>query len=361
MFLDNQPASQEQLDLFRLVKVDQAIGMVCEAELEIELRLDDTGHWVDFDEAFTEPFSRIRVEVRVGDGSFTPLIDGPVIGQRATLSAAANESRLTLLVHDDSVRLNQHEAVALFEEMSVAEIARQLFAEAGLGAEVDSVDAAGGTLDRAVVQRGTPMQLLRELARRHGMFVYVRPGPDPDSSIGVFQRPALGDAGLPALILLGAERNLDRVEMELDGLRPFTAAAAQVDLADQSVLRAEAAASSQETLGDDPTHDLVEPASLLLARTRETGNDLDAAAAAAVDHSTWAYSANGEVDSAGYPGVLQPHVTVDLAGAGPMSGRWLIGRVTHSIDDNGYRQRFRLRRNARSAVGGDGGLLGGVF
>jgi hypothetical protein len=362
MFLDNQEASVEQLDRFRLVKIDQAIGMVTEAEIELELRLDASGQWLDFGEAFTEPFARMRVEVKADPaGGFVALIDGPVIGQKVELSASPNQSKLTLLVHDDSVKLNQVETVAVFEERTASDIAAQLFADFGLSAEVDEVEAAGGTLERVVVQRGTPMQLLRELARQHGMLVYVKPGTRPGTSIGVFRRPDLDEGELPELVVLGEQRNLDQLHIEFDGLRPFAAAASQVDFADQSVLRAQADASSQITLGDEASHDLVESARVLLARTRETDNDLAAAVAAAVDAASWAYHASGEVDSAAYPAVLQPYGTVSVAGAGPMSGLYLVSQVTHLIDDQSYRQQFALRRNARSAPAGGGGPLGSVF
>lgn len=362
MFLNDQPATEQQSDLFRTIKIDQAIGMVTEAELEMELRLDETGRWVDFDEELVELFARIRIEVKVAGGEPGALIDGPVIGQNIELSAAANESRLRLLVHDDSVRLNQEESVVLFEEMSASDIARQLFDEAGLEALVDEVPPAGGTLERTVVQRGTQMQLLRDLARRHGLFVYVEPGTAPGASVGVFRRPDLSESDLPELRLTGEGSNLGKLSIELDGLRPFAAAASQLDLSDQSILRADARTGSQEPLGDEPVQDLVEPASVLLARTRETGNDLDAAVTAAVDYASWAYSAGGEVDAASYPAVMRPHGTVRVAGAGPMSGLYLIGQVTHTVDDQGYRQRFTLRRNARSSLAVQGSTpAGGVF
>ena len=37
LYLDNEPASTGQLDLFRTVRVEQGIGMATEAELEMEL------------------------------------------------------------------------------------------------------------------------------------------------------------------------------------------------------------------------------------------------------------------------------------------------------------------------------------
>lgn len=361
MFLDNQPASAEQLDLFRQIRVDQAIGLVTEAELEMELALDGSGRWVDFDASFLQPFSRVRVEVKPGEGDFVPLIDGPVVGQRMEFSATPNESRITLRVQDDSIQLNRTEAVALFEELTAADIARQFFARFGLQAEVDDTPAAGGTLERVVVQRGTAMQLLRELARRHGMFLYVKPGSAPGTSVGVFQLPDLAQEPLPELLPVGEQRNVAHLTIEFDGLRPVTASAASVDAASREVLEASAERSTQEALGDDAALDHVEAGSVLLARTRETDGDLTAAVNATVDAASWSYSASGEVEGSGYGAVLQPHATVSVAGIGPMSGTYLISRVTHLMDDQSYRQQFTLRRNARSSVDGGGGLPGGVF
>ena len=362
LFFDNTPATEEQLGLFRTIQVDQGIGMVTEAELEMELRLDDNGTWVDFAESFTEPFSRIRIEIKIGDGDFVPLIDGPLVSQRMTMSASPNASRLTLVVHDDSVLLNQLESVSVFEELAASDIAEILFSDAGLQPQVDTTPAAGGSLERAIVQRGTPMQLLRELARRHGMVLRVMPGTTPGVSIGVFAAFNLDDVDLPELLVTGDKRNLDQINIDFDGLRPFAAIASTVDAGSLEVLQSEAQQSSQTTLGDEAAHIIVEPAQVLMARTRETASDLDAAVAAAADTASWAFSATGEVDSATYPAVLQPYATVSLAGAGPMSGRYLIAQVNHMIDDQTYRQQFTLRRNARSVVGGaGGGLPGGVF
>lgn len=361
LYFDNEPASAEQLDLFRTVQIDQAIGMATEAELEMELALDANGQWVDFEQPFVQPYTRMRIEIKPGDGDFVPLIDGPLVGQRLKLAAAPNQSRLSLVVHDDSVQLNRVEQVVLYEDLTASDIAQQLFSEAGMEADVDSLDAADGSLERVVVQRGTAMQLLRELARRHGMFIYVRPGEMPGSSVGVFCRPDLAPSQLPEILLIGQDRNLDDLNLEFDGLRPFTAAAGGVNAADLTPLYVESASGSQLPLGDESSLALVEPASLLLARTRETENDLSAAVDAAVDYGAWAFTANGEL-SAAYPAVLQPHTTVNLAGAGPMSGAYLISQVKHHFDNSSYRQQFSLRRNARSLVDIAGPAAGsGVF
>jgi phage protein D len=302
------------------------------------------------------------VDVKIGGADFVHLIDGPVVGQRFELNSVPNQSSMVLIVHDDSVLLNQVEQVELFEDQQPHDIARALFEQFGLTAEVDSVDGASGGLTRYVVQRGTAMHLLRELARRHGMFAYVRPGDEPGNSIGVFQRPVKGGDEYPELLIMGKDRNVNSFRAEFDALRPATAQANSIDITDKTVLSSESDVASTDPLGDIPVHDVLSAGKLLLARTREDTSDLDAATAAAVDISSWAYAADAEVSAEVYRGVLLPHKVVTVAGAGGfLSGDYLIDRVSHVINSESYKQQFSLRRNARAAGSNTNGLSPGVF
>ena len=363
VYLNDVAATGEQLGLFREIRVDQSIGIAAEAQLEVDLTLDDTGSWSGIDDALAQPFQRIRVEVRLGDGEFAPLIDGPIIAQRFELDAGPGESGMTLVVHDDSVLLNQTESVQSFEDMDAHEIVAALFGEFDLQSEVDSVAAAGSAYTRYVVQRGTAMQLLRDLARRHGMFVYVKPGETPGRSIGVFARPSMEPGAAPELLLLGADRNIHKFNVELDALQPLSARAASVQISDKSVVTSAVDAPALAALGDDATHSVVvTPGASLLARTREEQNDLDAAATAAVDLSSFAYTATAEIDANDYNTVLSPHQVISVAGpGGHLGGLYLISRVHHVLTDGDYLQTLTMKRNARSAGGDGGGLPGGVF
>ena len=361
MYFDNEAASEEQLDMFGEIKVDLAIGMAAEAELQMNIGLDETGTWSGMEEDFTQAFSRIRVEVQIGEEDFVPLIDGPIVARRFELSATPNGSTMVLVVQDDSVLLNQEESVELYEDRSADEVAQQLFQDAGLTPETDAVSVPNGGLTRYLVRRGTAMQFLKELAKRHGMFVYVEPGDSPGVSTGYFKRPDLSSGDYPELLLVGADRNTNSFSAQFDGLRPLKARADGVDITDQSIISSQTDTSNIDPQGDEAVHDVVEAGLTLLARTRELSGDLDAATAAAVNYSTWAYTASAEVIADSYAGVLMPHRVVSVAGAGSyLSGDWLISHVTHTITDASYKQSVGLRRNARSAGGGND-LLGGVF
>jgi hypothetical protein len=363
VYLNSRPADQEALCQIREVRVDQAIGMATEAELEMDISADDNGAWTGVSADFNQPFERVRVEVKPReDGDFIPLIDGLIVGQRFELTQSASGGKMTVIVHDDSALLNRDESVELFEEQAASDIASQLFSAAGLTPEVDSVPSAAGGLERVVVQRGTAMQLLRDLARRHGMFTYVKPGNAVGTSVGVFKQADLSASDHAQLRLMGDERNISKFDCEFDGLRPTNASAGGINFADKSVLTADSDSASLDSLGTRATHDIVQVGNTLLARTREESADLDAATQAVVDFSSWAYSAEVELSGDDYGEALQPYEVITVAGPGGyLGGNYLISRVLHTITNCSYRQQVSLRRNARADASGGSSLPGGVF
>ena len=362
LYFDGAQADAERLDCFGEVRIDQAIGMATEAELSMDIGTDDNGLWPHIEEDFAQPERRVRVEARTGTGEYTPLIDGLIVGQRFELSGAPNESKLILIIQDDSVLLNRDEAVRLFEDMAPHEIAQQLFQDHGLTAQTDSTLSVSGGPTRCIVQRGTAMHLLRELARRHGMFVYVRPGDIPGQSVGLFVQADLSPSDLPELLLMGANRNVNSFQAQFDALRPMTARASSLNINDQSILVSDASRSSLSDQGAVAAHDMVTAAATLLARTGEDTVDLDAATEAAVNYSSWAYTANAEVVSDAYASILSPYRVISVAGAGAyLSGTYLISRVIHTLNNEQYKQQVTLRRNARSDGASEGSVPGGLF
>ena len=144
VYFDNTPATADQLARFAEIRVDQGIGMAAEAELDLPIGTDDAGLWSGIEEDFAQAFARIRVEVKVADADFVPLIDGPVVGNRYEMKATPDQSRMTLVVHDDSVLLNRDEKVVLFEDMAPQDIVSSVYEEAGLTPDVaDMLDRAG--------------------------------------------------------------------------------------------------------------------------------------------------------------------------------------------------------------------------
>jgi hypothetical protein len=73
-----------------------------------------------------------------------------------------------------------------------------------------------------------------------------------------------------------------------------------------------------------------------------------------VDRSTWAISAEGELNTVAYGGLLRAKRTVLVRGAGSLySGTYFVERVLHTFTGSGYTQRFTLKRNALGLTGAE--------
>lgn len=362
LYFDNTPADAERLALIEEIRVDQAIDMVTEAQITFPIGRDDAGEWSSVLEDTLAPFTRVRLEVAIGSGDFVPLIEGRIIAQRFEMGGGPNESRAVIVVHDESALMNREDKARLFEDMPPEDIAAQIFGEYGFDAVTESSRIGAPSLERVVMQRGTDFSLLRRLARSANMVVHVEPGSAPGQTVGRFRRLPTTSGDLPEMLLTGADRNVNRLVLELDALSPVAARADQIDPANLSTLSAEIAQAETRVLGDASTASFADPKIVFLDHPAADLTELEATVQAAVDRGAWAYSAQGKVSAEIYPGVLLPYQVLSVAGAGSrLSGDYLISEVTHTFRDEGYDQSFTLRRNAHSDGGGGLGLPGGVF
>ena len=231
--------------MFGTVRVDQGIGMATEAQLDLPVGTDDGGSWQLMEDGFVQPFARIRVEIKVGDGGFVPLVDGPVVAQRFQLDATPERSQMTLVVHDDSVLLNRDEAVAVFEDQSPSDIAEQLFGDAGL-------QAAGRIPCRrpAAPSSASSCSAARRCRRCAGWRATTAcsstwsPAPPPArASASSSAAPRHRRRALPDLVLLGPSRNIGSFHAEFDALRPQAPRAANQLANDHSAVSAETSVS----------------------------------------------------------------------------------------------------------------------
>ena len=355
LFFNNNPATREQLDRVEELTVEQEVDMAWEARIQIPMCVDEKGKWSREDEEFMKSFSRVRVEVRIGDNPYVPLIDGPIVGYDSQRSSEPGQSSITLRVQDDSVYLNREDSVFRFEDLADHEIVNQIFGEVEQIASTDVEDtpAPPGSLPAVVVQRGSKMQLLRFLARRHGMHAYVLPGESPGESIGCFKSFPTQTDGLPPLVLLGAERNMESFNPTNDAQRPARVRASTLSITDKRITTRTSIFGDLDILGDEQGFDdESETAIQILPPYQGETVDLDRAVSAEALSSSYSYEATGSLLNHCYEGVLQPYRLVTVKGANERSsGNYVITKVTHTMSRSVYSQSFSMRRNARSATG----------
>ena len=360
IFFDGQAADDVRVSMIDEIRVDLAIDMVAEAQITIPIGRDEDGEWPDTLENEYEPLTRVRIEVSIDGADFVPLIEGRIVAQRFELGGGPNESRAVLVVHDESALMNREDKARAFEDMPPEDIAAQVFDEYGFSVDTQPSGIGAPSLERVVIQRGTDFSLLRRLARQANMMLVIEPGSAPGETVGGFRHINLAGSDVPEMILSGAERNVNRLTLEFDALSPVKARSDQVDHATLSTLSAQSAEAETDALGETRVSGLAHPAQILIDPPAADTTAIQASVQSAVDRGAWAYSGDGEVSAEIYTGVLRPYQVLSVAGAGSrLSGSYLISEVTHTLRDDGYRQAFTLRRNARSDVSGPS-IPGGI-
>lgn len=354
VWFGSRAASVDELRRIEAIQVTQEMDAFWEAQLRLVLCLDAQGAWQHWPGDSAAPFSRVRVELDIGDGRFQPLIDGPLVSIDADLDAQPGRSTATMLVRDDSAFLHIDEAVeAPFEHRSDSAIAEELF---GRFPQIQSQRIAGTALTpETTTRRGTVLQFLRDLARANDRHAYVLPGEAPGASIGCFLPDPADAVTLPPLVLIGAHRNLASasVTQDPDGGERTQAQLLRTD--DQGVTTFETGSAELGLLGALPAR----PADLtprrLLHPADNTRADPAAAAAAQARRRSRVYQLRSQVMPGCYAAVLTPYQKVRVdAGATPYSGDYLITKVVHHISASLYTQDLEARSDSASVAATNG-------
>lgn len=353
LFHEDRLVKPEIMEKIEEVTVEQASNIAWEARIFFTIFVDDQGYWTTEINDFLKSFSRIRVEIQSETASFSPLIDGPVVGYDVNMSSEPGESSVAVTIQDDSIFLNQNDEIAKFEQLSDHEIAQQVFSRYKqiYQTEIEEVPPPPGQPPPEVVQRGTAMHLLKFLAKRQGMSAYVLPGADPGQSIAYFRSLPTKPEELKPLVLLGPDRNIESFSVKTNGQMPSNVEATSLIISQKQLLSSTSNLQDIELLGDEPGVENEEdmPTRLLPPHQGESV-DLDQAVLAEAKRLGYAIEATGSVLSDRYPSILRPYSVVSVHGANPnVSGDFLITRVTHTITPSNYTQRFVLLRNARTS------------
>lgn len=361
MYFGDRSATAEELARIESITIEQEMEMAWEARIRMVLCLDDQGRWKHQPADTAQPFSRIRVEIKLGEGEFKPLIDGPVAGFAAAMSSEPGRSVANLIVRDDSVMLNREESTEIFTNETDSALADQMFARCDTITGRDIIET--GNPAPTTVKRGTPIQFLRDLAMANGYLAYVLPGEAPGQSVGVFRAPSSFAPELPALVLLGEGRNMIEAEFTDDSEGAETTSARSLRISDQQVVSAQRSIEDQDLLGSLPQASGDGSALRELPPEDNTREDPEAQTQNQNQRASYALHMTGSVMPGCYDGVLAPYENISIqAGDTPYSGVWLIHKVTHHISPSIYTQELQAKRNALSDVGaGPMGLVSGVF
>jgi hypothetical protein len=364
IYFGKRPATEDELAGVEEISVEQQMDMAWQATLKISLCLDDRGNWQHGENDFFQSLKRLRVELQVGSKPWVALIDGPIVGRDSAMDSQPGRSSLSLIVHDDSAFLNREGKVDVREGAADGEVVRALFGEAAeiVDKRIEKPPPPSARLAPARVRRGTLMQQLRELAKRHEFHVFVLPGAAPGQSIGCFLPDPQKKEGLPDLVLLGGERNLYNLQVSEEFQSPTRFRARTLTITDKQIVSRSSRLQELDLLGPKPAQPAKQAATQVLPPEENNEDDPARAVAAAARRTSYSLRADGRVIPGCYEGVLQPYQRVTIrAGTTALSGDYLLTKVTHRITPSIYSQEFSAKRNGVEEPGKEPDLLGGVL
>lgn len=305
-------------------------------------RLDD-GTWEVLDAGVFEPWNEFKIEVDFGDYA-EEIMRGYVKTVKADAPEQMGAAKVTVICQDETMLLDREHTRKTWstedEPKTDGEIAQEIAEENNFG-----VEAEDGLSNISLNQDSTYVQLLRDRAEANGFEFYIRAG------TLYFKLPQLEeDPQASIMVYAGARTNCLRFSVSHDGHRPdevgvMRAVDAGTEIEDETftpdltLLGINAATS--ENAGLVP---------FVWQMRRPAGGTMDEARARAqamANDNAWKIRAEGELDGSLYGHVLLTHKLVGVYGVGETyGGLYYVDTVSHTIDPNGYRQAFKLLRNA---------------
>jgi hypothetical protein len=351
LWFDAREASVEELARFEEIEVTQEVDHFWEARARMAMCLDDQGRWKHRPDQTATAFSRVRIALDPGDGSFVPLIDGPVVRFDSRLDSQPGRSTTTFVVRDDSVFLNRDEDNEVFRDKRDSEVADALFRAVPQIAST-RVDPPTAATHPVTSRRGTRLDLLTRLSRANRRRAYVLPGEQPGQSVGCFLAdPQQPNLAWPALELIGDRRNLGDATIEEDPDSPSRSSARTLRLSDGSLASFQTGAQALGLSNDRPA--LPDDAAPLRQLPPEEAlrEDPEAAVSAAAERSGLAYKLTTSVIPGCYHAVLLPYQMVRIeCGDTPYSGNYFLTKVTHRITPSVWTQSLEGKRHGATEV-----------
>jgi phage protein D len=356
LLIDDQPAPPELIDVIQRLEVEDHAEMADMVRLSVAIAIrDGCGSWNVVDENTFQRLTKLRIDVNVGSGKTEPLIEAYVIETNADFANQPGQSVLNVVAMEPTAKMNLEEKVRPWPNMADSDIAEQIFRDCKFNTDnIDQTQPTRDENDHTEMQRGTDIQFLQRLAQRNGFEIYVELNPETGVVEGHFHAPRLQQNPQGVLsVNMGSATNVNSFHARFDMVQPATAQAHNIDIHSSEQQTGQSDSQQDKPLGSAPTVPAGDARQVLISGTglSDTG-ELQTAAQAEVDRTSWAITAEGEVNTVAYGDVLRAKRPVLVRGAGrQFSGIYYVERVLHSFTGDGYTQQFSLRRNAAGLTG----------
>ncbi len=328
------------------VEITEAVGASTTFSLFYDFHIED-GDLPLLKEDRLGPEAEIALRVLDGDAP-TVLVRGPVTRQRILVVTGGAGSVLEVIGADALVALGREHKVHVWSSTTDAAAITELLGAAGLAPQVNLPSTVVHVeAKHALVQREPDLHLIRRLARRNGCWLWLEYDPVAATPTVHVERPPLNQPASIQFHLAGAERNIDEATIEWDVERVVATDAANRDAFGATDMDGAVERSPLTGLAEQALADIVsKPRKARLSVPVDDAGDLQVRSEAALIEDGWFVRATLKARVRVLKRVVRAPSVVELHGAGSRhSGKYLVARVVHQIDDDDHWMDVTLIRN----------------
>ena len=337
--------SDEELAQAARIEVTERMGQATMFKLVYQLDISE-GDIPLLVDSRLDPGSEISVLVPTDNGTHC-LVKGPVTGQRIQFQHGGAGSTLEVQGMDNSITMDREARSQAWEGLTDSDAVSAIVANYGFVPDVETTSAGHYTDKHALIQRGSDLQFVQQLAPRNGYLFWLSCD-ESGVQTAHFKRPPLDDPGDLELIINLESPNLETFEIEWDVERPTSVEILQLDLNTLGDIDGSVSQSPQTPLAGQGLAAITGDArSQYLTAPSDDAGDLQSRGEGALIESDWFIRARCATTLAGLRDLVRAHSVITVRGMGSRhSGAYWVKQTEHIIDDVNHHMNVVLLRNA---------------
>src|SRR6476661_108120 len=367
LFLNGTAADDNLQNALSSLEVEENADLPGAIQLNLAISRSEKDDLTFVNDAGLQPLANLAVVATPEGKPNECIFDGYVLSHRLHLETGITNSSLQVWGQDASWLMNLEEKTREWVDVTDGDVANTIFNQYGFTPASDNTadDSPSHTEDgHSLMQRGSDIQFLRNLARRNGKLCRVACTTTPGKQNGYFASPKLDGDPILTLTLNDPEAwTVRALDFDWDVTRPSAVKASQALFNDSNEdgVSGDTKDSELPLLDARSLADFAgKPMTVLLTAPVDDAGELQLRAKSLLRESGWFVRCEGEADVSRLNAVLRVGTVVQIEGVGSLnSGKYYVWSVRHTITADSNKMKFTLVRNA---VGpphkGSSGLLG---
>jgi hypothetical protein len=293
-----------------------------------------------------DPGSEITVLVPTDNGTHC-LVKGPVTGQRIHFQHGGAGSTLEVQGMDNSITMDREVRSNVWDGLTDSDAVSAILGNYGFVPDVEATSAGHYADKHALIQRGSDLQFVQQLARRNGCLFWLSCD-ENGVQTAHFKRPPLDEQSDLELIINLESPNFETFDVEWDVERPTRVETMQLDLNTLNDIDGSVSQAPQTPLAANDLAAITgDTRSQLLTASSDDAGDLQARSEGALIESNWFIRARCTTTLEVLRDLVRAHSVITVRGAGSRhSGSYWVKQTEHIIDDVNHRMNVELLRNA---------------